>query len=283
MLIESPSAYGIHMLNSIRIGTLLIFTGINLRFITENILSALIFLNILQTENPGLRYDIHAPSIPDICGDVVMIIIFTAAYLFITSLSVKRIMNDVPSHFPKDFENKYLEVIKQLKDYMRTAGAVSILHRVHLESLKEIKNYIRWTKGIFSICIVSLSLYLFSKYVLSIGLEIFPFENTCISFILNFLNDVLRLCSCFVFVYIYCSYLSTSKIINGIFYVFFFVRNLFAMNIMRFIGNYDLHVVAPFLDILTPLILVYSVIFVINNYKTILLYRIVGIHTKTSP
>lgn len=268
------------MLNSIRVGTLLIFIGINMRFVTENVFNALVFFNIWQSGDPHLRYDIHAPSIPDMCGDVVMVIIFTAAYLFITSPAVKRIVDDVPSRFPEDLGSKYPEVIKQLKDYMRTVGAVSILSRVHLGSLRQIKNYIRWTKGIFFVCIVGFGLYLFSKYILSIGLEIFPVENTYISCILNLLNDAVKLCSCYVSVYIYCSYLSTNKIINLIFYVFFFVRNLFTMSIMRLIGDYDLHIVTPFLDTLTPIMLIYSIIFIVMNYKTILLYRIIGIHRE---
>ncbi len=257
---------------------MLIFIGINMRFVTENVFNALVFFNIWQSGDPHLRYDIHAPSIPDMCGDVVMVIIFTAAYLFITSPSVKRIVNDVPSRFSEDLE--YPEIIRQLKDYMRAVGALSILYRVHLGSLRQIKNYIRWTKSIFFVCIIGFGLYLFSKYILSIGLEIFPVENIFISFILNLLNDALKLCSCFVSIYIYCSYLSTNKIINLIFYVFFFVRNLFAMSIMRFIGDYDLHIVTPFLDTLTPIMLIYSIIFIVMNYKTILLYKIIGIHRK---
>lgn len=265
------------MLSSIRIGTLLIFIGINMRFITENVFNALVFFNIWQSGNPHMRYDIHAPSIPDMCGDVVMVIIFTAAYMLITSPSVKKIVSEVPSRFSEDFGSNYPEVIRQLKDYVRSVGAASILSRIHLGSLRQIKSHIRWTKGIFFVCIVGFGLYLFSKYILSIGLEIFFIENTSISFVLNLLNDVVKLCSCFVSIYIYCSYLSTNKIINLIFYVFFFVRNLFTMSIMGFIGNYDLHIVTPFLDTLTPVMLVYSMVFIVMNYKTVLLYRIMGI------
>ena len=40
------------------------------------------FFNVLKSGNPVHKYDIHAPSIPDMCGDVMMVIVITIAYLF---------------------------------------------------------------------------------------------------------------------------------------------------------------------------------------------------------
>ena len=69
-------------IRNLRIGTLLTFIGINLRFVSGNIINALIFFNILKSGNPVHKYDIHAPGIPDMCGDVMMVIVLTIAYLF---------------------------------------------------------------------------------------------------------------------------------------------------------------------------------------------------------
>ena len=57
---------GFFMPISVKICTFLIFAGINLRFVTENVFNALIFFNILRSGNPGVKYDIHTPSLPDI-------------------------------------------------------------------------------------------------------------------------------------------------------------------------------------------------------------------------
>ncbi len=270
------------MLNSIKICTLLIFIGINLRFATENIVNALIFFNILQSGN-SLRYDIHTPSIPDMYGDIVTVIVFALAYLFFLSADTKRTANGISFNLQEELGDGYRQVIRQLKNYMKKAGVASILPLVHLETVRQIKNYIRWTKDIFFLGIlVGFGLYLFSKYVLSIGLEIFSIQNYYISFFLNTFNDVIKLCSCLVFAYLYCSYLSAKKIVRLALYVFLFIRNFFATNFIGFITGCDLHIVVPFLDLLTPIIIFYSIGCIITSYRSTRLSKIF-VHHKYSP
>lgn len=271
-----------HMLNSIKICTLLIFVGINLRFATENIVNALIFFNILQSGD-SLRYDIHTPSIPDMYGDMVTVIVFALAYLFFLSADTKRTDKGTAFHLQEELGDGYRQVIRQLKNYMKKTGVASILPLVHLETVRQIKNYIRWTKGIFfSGIVVGFGLYLFSKYVLSIGLELLSIENYYLSFFLNTFNDVIKLCSCLVFAYIYCSYLSVNKAVKLALYLFFFVRNLFATNFIGYITGYDLHIVVPFLDLLTPIIIMYSIGCIITSYRSTRLSKIFVNH-KYSP
>ncbi|HHT9160188.1 MAG TPA: hypothetical protein ACFYEH_10040 [Candidatus Brocadiaceae bacterium] len=232
-------------MRDLRVGTLLTFIGINLRFVSGNVINALIFFNILQSESTGRRFDIHAPSTPDICCDVVMIIVFTVAYLFITSNQIKNVR-------------------------------MSILHNIHemsnlnLSTIRRLKDYIHQSRGIFSATIIGVSMYLFSRYVLSIGLEVSFIENTTGTFfVLNMLNDILRLCSPLIFVNVYCKYLSTNKYIMFILYLFFIIRNLFATNMLGLISEYDLHVGAPFLDILSPIIIIYTAAYFFANFKAI--------------
>jgi len=125
-------------------------------------------------------------------------------------------------------------------------------------------------------CIIRFCLYLFSKYILSIGLEVLHIENDSVDFILNSLNDAIKLYSSLVFVYVYCSYLSTNKVINLILYLFFFTRNIFSTNVMELITEYDTYIVVPFLDILTPII-IYSMCYIAASYRTTLLSKIIGI------
>lgn len=267
------------MLNSIKICTLLIFIGINLRFVTEHIINALIFFRILQSGNSYLRYDIHTPSIPDMYGDMITVIVFAIAYLFFISADTKRTATGKSFNLQEELGDGYLQVIRQLKNYMKKTGVVSILPFVHLESSKQIINSIRWTKGVFFLGIlIGLGLYLFSKYVLSIGLEILSIENNYISFFLNTFNDVIKLCSCLVFAYIYCSYLSTNKGISISLYLFLFIRNFFATNFIGLMTGYDLHIVVPFLDILTPMIIFYSIGCIITRYRSTRLSKIIGNH-----
>ena len=233
-------------IRNLRIGMLLTFIGINLRFVSGNIINALIFFNILKSGNPDHKYDIHAPSIPDMCGDVVMVIVLTIAYLFITSNHVKNM----------------------------GTGIFDSIHEMRNQTLlpkKQLKDYIHKSKGIFSATIIGVSMYLFSRYVLSIGLEVSSVENTTgIFFVLNMLNDIFKLCSPLILVNVYCKYLSTNKYIMFMLYLFFITRNLFATNMLGLIPEYDLHVGAPFLDILSPIIIIYSAIYFILNFKAIL-------------
>lgn len=232
-------------MRKVRVGTLLTFIGINLRFVSANIINSLIFFDVLKSGNPNHKFDIHAPSMPDMCGDVAMVIVLTIAYLFITSNHVKNMGKNI-------FDS---------------------IHEMHNQKLlpnKQLKDYIHKSKGIFSATVIGVSMYLFSRYVLSIGLEVSSVEKTTgIFFVLNMLNDVLRLCSPLILVHVYVKYLSTNKYIMFILYLFFITRNLFATNMLGLIFEYDLHVGAPFLDILSPIIIIYSAAYFITNFKAI--------------
>lgn len=233
-------------MRDLRVGTLLTFIGINLRFVSGNAINALIFFNILQSESTGRKFDIHAPSIPDICCDVVMIIVLTVAYLFITSNQIKNVRMSI-LHNIHEMSNQNLSTIN-----------------------RRLKDCIYQSMGIFYATVTGVGMYLFSRYVLSIGLEVSFIENTTGTFfVLNMLNDILRLCSPLIIVYAYCKYLSTNKYIMFILYLFFIIRNLFATNMLGLITEYDLHVGAPFLDILSPIIIIYSAAYFFANFKTV--------------
>jgi len=229
-------------IRDLRVGTLLTFIAINLRFVSGNILNALIFFNIMQSKNPDRRFDIHAPSTPDIWCDVVMIMVLTIAYLFITFNNIKSVNIGI------------FEMTNQ-----------------KLLSIRQLKEYIHKSRGVFSATVIGIGMYLFSRYILSIVLEASFIEDTTgIFLILNTLNDILRLCSPLIIVYAYCKYLSTNKYIMFTLYLFFIIRNLFVTNMLGLISAYDLHVGAPFLDILSPLIIIYTAAYFITNFKAIL-------------
>ena len=265
---------------TIKIYTILIFIGINLRFITENIINALIFFNILQSGNPEVRYDIHSPSIPDMYGDTIMVIVFAIAYVLIPSIPMKRVAANVSLKSHDRQGRSYVDIIKVLKSCIFKVGSASIHSEVHQIFVVRLKNHIRWLKSVFFVSIVGIGLYLFSKYILSICLEVLFFENDSIPFVLNSLNDIIKLCSSLIFAYVYCSYISVNKIINFILYAFIFIRNFFTMNAIGFITEYDLHVIVPFLDFLTPIIIVYSIYRVTTNYKKTPLFKMIGIQNN---
>ena len=230
-------------MRDLRVGALLTFIAINLRFVSGNVLNALIFFNIIQSKNPDRRFDIHAPSTPDIWCDVAMIIVLAVAYVFITSNQIKNVRTSVFLNI-HEMSNQKLSTIRRLKDC------------------------IYQSMGIFYATVTGVGIYFFSRYVLSIGLEVSFVENTTgIFFVLNKLNDILRLCSPLIIVYAYCKYLSTNKYIMFMLYLFFIIRNLFATNMLGLISEYDLHVGAPFLDILSPIIFIYSAAYFITNFK----------------
>ena len=230
-------------MRDLRVGALLTFIAINLRFVSGNVLNALIFFNIIQSKNPDRGFDIHAPSTPDIWCDAVMIIVLTVAYVFITSNQTKNVRTSVFLNI-HEMSNQKLSTIRRLKDC------------------------IYQSMGIFYATVTGVGIYFFSRYVLSIGLEVSFVENTTgIFFVLNKLNDILRLCSPLIIVYAYCKYLSTNKYIMFMLYLFFIIRNLFATNMLGLISEYDLHVGAPFLDILSPIIFIYSAAYFITNFK----------------
>ena len=261
---------------SVKICTFLIFAGINLRFITENIINALIFFNILQSGNPGMKYDMHTPSLPDIYGDAIMVLVFSAAYFLTPPGFVKRTVMRLPNTLKDNLNEIHLEIVKQLANHLKKKGVAPNISHIHKESIRMIKRYICRTKGIFKIVSAAFGSYLFSKYILSVGLEVLTIENENISFILNSLNDGIKLCSSLFFAYIYCSYLSTNRGINFTIYGFFFIRNFFSTNAIGLFTEYDLHVVVPFLDVLTPIIILYATFYFFTNYQKTLLYKIMG-------
>lgn len=164
-------------MRDLRVGALLTFIAINLRFVSGNVLNALIFFNIIQSKNPDRRFDIHAPSTPDIWCDVAMIIVLAVAYVFITSNQIKNVRTSVFLNI-HEMSNQKLSTIRRLKDC------------------------IYQSMGIFYATVTGVGIYFFSRYVLSIGLEVSFGENTTgIFFVLNKLNDILRLCSPLIIVY----------------------------------------------------------------------------------
>jgi len=219
---------------NLKLGALLTFVGINLRFATGNIIHALIYFNFLQPGASERRYEVHVPNLPDMCGDGVMAIVFAFAYFVMTSVPIKKVVCEISDNLQRP-DGRDMEYIRQLT---------------------------HWTKKLFFISIVGFSLYFFSKYYLSAGIETFLEENeeSRTPSILNILNYLIRLCSVFVFVYAYCKYLSLSKGIAITLYLFFFIRFLFATNMLGFITMYDLYTVASSLDFLTLIIIAYSMI-----------------------
>lgn len=265
---------------TIKIYTILIFIGINLRFITENIINALIFFNILQSGDPTVRYDIHSPGIPNIYGDAIMVVVFAIAYVFVPSIPMKRAATNISYTTHGRQGSSSLDVIKLLNRSIFKAGSASIHSEIHQILRVRLKNHIRWLKAIFFVSIVGIGLYLFSKYILSVCLEVLFFENDAIPFVLHSLNDIIKLSSGLIFAYVYCSYVSANKIINFILYAFIFIRNFFTINAIGFITEYDLHVIVPFLDFLTPIVIVYSIYCVVTNYKKTPLFKILGIQNN---
>ncbi len=217
----------------LRTGVLLTFVGINLRFFTGNVINALIFFHVLRPANPDHRYDIHAPSIPDMYGDVVMTLVFAAAYHFITSLRIKRVVTGL--------------------------DCLPGLSGRRLAAIERLKRHVRSSKNSLFLLALGFGSYFLSKYFLSPGLEIaFPENTTPLCRFLSLVNDMIKLCNPLIFVYVYCKHLTASKSVALPLFLFFLARNLFSTNVLGFITDYDIHVGAPFLDVLSPLIIIYS-------------------------
>lgn len=219
---------------NLRVGAFLSFIGINLRFVSVNIIKALILFNILKPGSHEHHYELHVPNMPDMCGDIVAVVMLAFAYFFITSASVKKVINGKSDNF-YEISSQYPE---------------------------SIRNLIHWSKGVFFVTIIGFSLYFLSKYFLSIDLEVFAeeAEESTVLSALVYLNYGIKLFSALIFVYAYCKYLSPNKSIKILLYTFFFVRNLFATNLLGLITQYDLYPCAPMLDILSPIIIIYSVV-----------------------
>lgn len=78
-------------------------------------------------------------------GDMITAIVFAIAYLFFIFADTKKNATGAAFNLQEDLGGGYLQVIGQLKIYMRKTGVASILPLVHLESVRQIKNYIQWT------------------------------------------------------------------------------------------------------------------------------------------
>lgn len=199
-----------------------------------NVIKPLILFNILKPGSHEHHYELHVPNMPDMCGDIVAVVVLAFAYFFITSASVKKVINGKSGNF-YEISSHYPEPTRGL---------------------------IHWSKRVFFVTITGFSLYFLSKYFLSTGLEAFAeeAEESTISSALVYLNYVIELFSALVFVYAYCKYLSPNKSIKILLYTFFCVRDLFATNLLGLITQYDLYPCAPMLDILLPIIIIYSIV-----------------------
>lgn len=173
----------------------------------------------------------------DMCGDIATIVVLAFAYFFITSVPVKNITNGKSDGF----------------------------YGIGSQCTEPIKNLIHRSKGVFLATIIGFGLYFLSKYYLSIDMEVFgeDAEESAVSSALIYFNYVIKLISALVFAYAYCKYLSPHKSVKILLYTFFFVRNLLATNLLGLITQYDLFPGAPLLDILSPIIIIYSIISVI--------------------
>lgn len=222
---------------NLRTGAFLSFIGINLRFISVNIVKPLILFNMLRPTNHEHNYELHVPNTPDMCGDIATIVVLAFAYFFITSIPLKKVANGTSG------------------DYYERGGQYT----------EQIKNLIHWSKGVFLATIVGFGLYFLSKYYLSIDAEVFGegAEESTVSSALLYFNYVIKLISALVFAYAYCKYLSPPKSVKILLYTFFFVRNLLATNLLGLITQFDLFPGAPLLDALSPIIIIYSIIGII--------------------
>ncbi|MDR4507702.1 MAG: hypothetical protein MRJ65_05605 [Candidatus Brocadiaceae bacterium] len=239
----------------LKFGVLLTFIFINIKIFIENVLNFLVFFNIVQSADPSSRYDIHSPSPPDIIGDIVAIIILCEVYYFITSENIKNIFSRKPADSP----------VRNLK---------------HKEVINQIKNYVTGFKKLFFVITTVFSLGIFSKYFLSLGLETMIIENPSVSFVLSKLNDMIIVFCPLIAVGIYCRFLYASRAIAISLYLFYFIRSLLGTGFFGLVGVYDLHVSVPFLDILSPLIIIYSLVRVVNKSRRTLLSEAMELQRK---
>lgn len=224
-------------------GAFITFIGVNIMLFVGTTINALVFFNILQTSNPAKRFDIHTPSPPDMYGDSVTIAVFSCAYLFITSKNVRCVVTGL-------FEN------------LNEASAQQ------REAYKDLKKYVQRTRNLFFTMATGFGLYFFSKYVLTLGLETAYIENR-VTYILNMLNNLMMLGAVLIIVSVFCKYLSSNKFVALAIYLFFIIKHLFATGMFGFVGTYDLHVIAPCLDLLSPVIFIYSLSKVITGNRKI--------------
>ncbi|MBM4054749.1 MAG: hypothetical protein FJ264_08780 [Planctomycetes bacterium] len=230
------------------LSALFTFIGVNLRFFTENTLTALVFFNVIQTDDPASRFDIHSPSPPDMTGDVVTTITFTIAYLFFTTFNVRTALT-------------------------YTIGDKDTMNNQYTHAIKHLKNCHTWVKNFIIVVLTGYGINFFSKYILSMGLEAAYIENNALSNMMGIISNGIQICYPFIFVYAYCKYVYPNAVIALLLYIFFLVRNLFATGVVGFVGVYDLHVTAPFLDWLTFLIFFYSIGCISMHHSALKLFR----------
>lgn len=233
-------------LKNIRIGAFFTFIAVLLRFIVGDIIKPLILFDVIQPGGHGHhRYEFHTPNLPDMCGDIITIILFGLAYMFMASSSSKKAIRGI---------------------MYASCDANNESHN----SILETRDYILQMRNIFYVAVIGFGMYFFSKYVFTTGLEVFfseEAESEGLPFIFNILNGAIRLCASLAFVYAYCKYLNVHRHIKIMLYVFFFLRNLLLTNILGLVHEYDVELVAPVLDALLPCILVYSVFTHISTSK----------------
>ncbi|MCF6150569.1 MAG: hypothetical protein E3K37_18220 [Candidatus Kuenenia sp.] len=245
-------------LQLIRIGTFLTFIAINLKFIVADIIKPLILFDILQLGGHhnstnifikfvnGHHFEFHTPSFPDMCGDIVAIILFAASYLFMNSTSVKDKIGDIAFGYC-DSEN------------------------AAKNSIMKIRDCILWGKNIFYLAAVGFLFYFFSKYILTPCLEVFFLEEAeagSLFISLKIFNSVIRLFADLILVYTYCKYIGAGKHFQPIFYSFFIIRDLLFTNLLGFSHKFDLEMAAPVLDIMFPVLLIYAIISYISKDKS---------------
>ncbi len=231
------------ILKNIRIGAFFTFIAVLLRFIVGDIIKPLILFDVIQPSRH--RYEFHTPNLPDMCGDIITIILFGLAYMFMTSSSSKNAIRGM-MYASCDANNESQDSIRQIRDY------------------------ILQMRNIFYVTVLGFGMYFFSKYVFTTTLEVFfpeESESKGLPFIFNILNSAIRLCASLAFVYAYCKYLGIHRNIKIMLYVFFFVRSLLLTNILGLVHEHDVELVAPALDVLLPCILVYSVFSYISVSK----------------
>lgn len=226
-------------IRSLRFGAFLTFMGINIRFIVGEIIKPLILFGFLQPGGYGHnRYEFHVPSMPDMCGDVVTIVLLTAAYLFMTSTGFKY----------------------NIRGMMY--GSCDKEEAQH-ESVKKIRDYIITVKNVFIITVIGFSLYFLSKYAFTTGLEAFSSDESglsAVSYLLRIVNDALKLLAAIAFVYAYCKYIGANKVIKPVLYSFFLLNNLLLSNLLGFYHGFDLEMLGPVMDALMPGLLIYITI-----------------------
>lgn len=252
MLARSYNAKERAFLQFIRIGAFLSFVAINLKFIVGDVIKPLILFDILQFGGHGHHFEFHTPSLPDMCGDIVTIILFAASYLFMNSTSVKDKIGDIAFGYC-DNENTAKNSIMRLRDC------------------------ILWGKNIFYLAAVGFLFYFFSKYILTPYLEVFFLEETeagSFFIVLKIINSVIRLFADLILVFTYCKYIGASKYFQPIFYSFFIIRDLLFTNLLGFSQKIDLEMAAPILDVMFPLLLIYAIISYISKDKSEKPYKV---------